>query len=399
MSHASRPPSDMKSILLCPGKVNFKQYLISIGQFRDDSDKSAANEGSMLHDLTEYCIHDCFKVRELKDEGFTHEQVDLVDTAMMNFNDMMFQGDPITMITEVKRHLPEFTSKYDGGIFGTVDVECIIGTTLYIKDWKFGSWPVSVGTKENPNAQLATYAVMAVQYWMLKGVQITHINLSVCQPRNDDAPEIILTIQELTDWYNNILFPGLVMSYANDAPLIPGPEQCEWCACRFKCKPRYDYALEIVERAKEVYLKLKNKDNPFAESVVTIAELCEIQAAAPVVNKIMKEVGTALYSEAMAGEDIPGFKLVEGRKNRTWHSESDAVSFLMMKDVDPEDLYISKFVSVAQAEKLNKEFKKDSGFSDLVSIYRSSPRLVEEHKPGKRYTGNASDAFSGFGEK
>ena len=71
----------------------------------------------------------------------------------------------------------------------------------------------------------------------------------------------------------------------------------------------------------------------------------------------------ALESHAVdlmqAGREIPGFKLVEGRSLRTWKDEEQAISELKSLKLKKPDLFIEKFISPAQAEKLFKQNKLD----------------------------------------
>jgi len=56
----------------------------------------------------------------------------------------------------------------------------------------------------------------------------------------------------------------------------------------------------------------------------------------------------------IAGREIPGFKLVEGRSLRTWKDQMTALHELEAFGLGEDDLYAKKFVSPAQAEKTLK---------------------------------------------
>ena len=67
-----------------------------------------------------------------------------------------------------------------------------------------------------------------------------------------------------------------------------------------------------------------------------------------------------------AGQQIPGFKLVEGRSLRTWKDEEQAINELKSLKLKKSDLFIEKFISPAQVEKLFKQNKLDKEHLDSL---------------------------------
>jgi hypothetical protein len=67
------------------------------------------------------------------------------------------------------------------------------------------------------------------------------------------------------------------------------------------------------------------------------------------------------------GEIIPGFSLKPGRSIRKWRADSieEAERYLDACGIPADKLYTMKFISPAQAEKLDSKLKKDDAFISL----------------------------------
>jgi len=84
-------------------------------------------------------------------------------------------------------------------------------------------------------------------------------------------------------------------------------------------------------------------------------------------------------SQIQHGFTVPGYKLVEGKTNRAWADENKAIEWCAKHSVDPDKMFISKFFSPAQAEKvIGAKLKKDPSFTSLVIKPEGSPTLAKE---------------------
>jgi hypothetical protein len=76
--------------------------------------------------------------------------------------------------------------------------------------------------------------------------------------------------------------------------------------------------------------------------------------------------------------DVPGFKRVEGRKNRAWKAGAESQVKSLCASVGlAEDAYAPRsLVSPAQAEKLLKGYTKADDLADLIEKPKGEPVLA-----------------------
>ena len=68
----------------------------------------------------------------------------------------------------------------------------------------------------------------------------------------------------------------------------------------------------------------------------------------------------------MAGKDVQGLKVVEGRSARKWASEGDAAK-LLKNYLSTDDIYTRKLVSPAQAEAMLKGKETSTKFENKLA--------------------------------
>ena len=68
------------------------------------------------------------------------------------------------------------------------------------------------------------------------------------------------------------------------------------------------------------------------------------------------------------GEEVPGYKLVEGRSNRTWNGdfEKDIKPVLISLGLEEDELYTKKPLTAPATEKLRVSFKREKRFQKLI---------------------------------
>lgn len=93
----------------------------------------------------------------------------------------------------------------------------------------------------------------------------------------------------------------------------------------------------------------------------------------------------------LSGEAIPGYKVVEGRSNRTWTNQDAAMDALLKAGYDRAILYDSVPKSLAQLEKLIGSTK----FTELVGTFvirpQGKPTLADEKDKRSVFNSAASD--------
>ena len=93
----------------------------------------------------------------------------------------------------------------------------------------------------------------------------------------------------------------------------------------------------------------------------------------------------------LSGEAIPGYKVVEGRNNRTWTDQDAAMEVLQQAGYDRAVLYDSVPKSLAQLEKVIGNAR----FAELVGTFifrpQGKPTLADENDKRSVFNSAASD--------
>jgi len=131
--------------------------------------------------------------------------------------------------------------------------------------------------------------------------------------------------------------------------------------------------------------------------VVSDEELNKILKLAPEFESYIADIRKEIFLRLSTGSDVKGFKLVEGRSIRKWKASEETIIETLSKFMDFDEMYQSKLISPAQAEKINRELKSSEEFSKLVEKPKGKPVLALESD--KRPAYNAESVFAEFKEE
>jgi len=229
--------------------------------------------------------------------------------------------------------------------------------TLVVYDLKYGMG-VKVDSFQNP--QLMIYALAALgkptDFRMYDTVEIV-----IHQPRISPEPSIwVTTPNELYDWADEILKPGIKACLGKNPKLVPGEAQCRFCKAKINKNPKTG-AEEQCPALKAKALQ-EAGDIFTSEPTLMPAELMKpedfsrVLTLMPVFDLWRKSVEERAYVLLAEGQQIPGFKLVEGRSQRKWKDEAETEA--QIKPLLGNGVYAEqKILSPAQMEKALKEAK------------------------------------------
>ncbi|QGF20870.1 exonuclease [Serratia phage JS26] len=247
---------------------------------------------------------------------------------------------------------------------GTSDCIVIQPRRLVVSDLKYGKG-VQVYAENNPQGLLYAYGAFLEFDW-LYGFE--EIEIRICQPRLEHFDSWIITREDLLA-FGEYVKERASLAWSLDAPRVAGSKQCTFCRVKADCpamaKMAHDvtrlmFADEFELQADEITdLRQSIRDGGFdidppAPGKLNTSELASIVKFRKAVEAWFKTVEVELWRRACEGQTVPGYKLVEGRSNRAWKSESAAERLLLDKGVDSTDLYTVKMVSPTQAESLLK---------------------------------------------
>lgn len=335
MGHAPLAPSAAHRWLVCPASVKESAQAVS-------SDTAASRDGTATHEVMALWLSEGAPppVGKVCSNGLlvSPEMIEVARVAV-DYVVGYVQGRQHTLMSEEPVKIGSFFSLPEGTCEGTCDVLAIVGSELLVADLKAG-WQ-EVQAEENP--QLLLYAIGAMEEmgWMWERVR-----LAIIQPRNGGVKEWILTKEELLA-RAEAMRPAVAAAVSEAPAYVPTEEGCRYCPAAGVCRALQAESLAIA----------KMEFDATSVTHLTPEELATLLAKADVIETAMKAVREHAMRLLQIGHEVPGWKLVEGRRNRVWKDEAAAVQTLTMLGYSADDIAPRKILSPAQTEKLLKDKK------------------------------------------
>lgn len=379
--HARLSASGSKKWLNCPGSVRLEE------KFTDSGSEYAA-EGTTAHTLGELKI--CLAIKSITRPAY-HKKVKQLeicdemeeytdgyrDYVLERFNALCSECADSRLMVEERIDLSDFVP--DG--FGTGDAVLVGGGVLEIIDLKYGK---GVKVEAAENTQLMLYALGALTaYDWLYGIDI--VRLHIYQPRLDNVDVWECTADSLREW-GEWVKGRAALALEDDAPCCAG----KYCDDNF-CKARAVCRAYAEERQKLACLDFKRP------AELDEDEIAEVLDQADALAKWAKAVSEYALDQALNhGVRYPGFKLVEGRSNRTYANEDKVISTLLENTSHTEaDILTRKLKGITEMEKMLGKKKFNELLGGLVVKPQGKPVLVhaEDKRPEINSNENAKADF------
>lgn len=368
--HYRYSASAFKAAMQCPGKPVMEQGL-------PDTSSRAADEGTEAHTLFEAAM----RGHDVLGDGDMAQHVR--ESATVTWAII----GPGPVMLEQRVDYSDAIGCPPGEGLGTADVIALRGKILHVVDFKYGRG-IEVNAAGNP--QLMLYALGALAAVDVLGHEVTHVRMSIVQPRVAASPECprecVMTVAKLRKWGAHEATQAVnARQRAASAPdvrghLKPSPDACRWCRAAATCPA----LRETVTLAASGVAPCTPDD--FRDPVVpTNADwIAASLHAAPLIDTWLKAVHVAGHAMMSRGEAIAGWKLVQGREgNRTWIDEASAARALLDAGAAREKVYVQSVVSPAQAEKIVAD---KAILKDLVSRSAGKPTIVPTSDPRQALT-------------
>ena len=346
--------STAKRVIGCPGSVAL------CATMPPKPSSKYADEGTLLHDAIAQVLDKNVKPESLLGMTYQDQVItqDLIDNKLHVALDLLGQVDPnleMEYAVETEVGFGDFLPD----VFGSCDLLGRIGDRAIVLDWKFGD---GVAVTAEENEQLLFYAAAAMRTpsvsWVFDGA--TEIECVIIQP-----PMIRrwVTTAERVKQFELTLLQAVKSSQKTDAPIAVG-EHCRWCSAKPVC-PAMTGAVDRV-----LHTQLEALDGFKIGSYLGSCDLLE---------QWITDLRALAHQMLEADKPVPGWKLVNKRATRQWANE-DIAEDVLSKVIPKDELYVSKMVSPAQAEKVLKKLGTKLP-DDLVVAVSSGSTLAREDDP------------------
>lgn len=363
-------------------------------QFPDTTSESA-REGTLAHELAELKLRNYFfsvdfgkrklttAVNKLKkaelwnDEmmGYTDEYLDYVKAVALKFKSQPYVA--IEKQVDLRAYVPEG--------FGTADCILIGGGVLHVIDFKYGKSPNGrVSAERNP--QMMLYALGAYEAYKIL-YNVSEVRLSIVQPRLPDGISEWSCSLDVLLGFGETVKERAELAIKGEGEFAPGEKTCQFCRAKGMCRARAD------ENVKLAFSPDIGKKPPLLSN----EEIGDYLIRGADVAKWLTDLQACALAECLAGNDVPGWKAVEGRGSRDWTDLDGAFAALEAAGISTAILWERKPVTPAGLEKAlgKKEYTAHAANYEVKKP--GKPALVKESDKREAITNKVS-AAEAFGK-
>lgn len=349
-------------------------------------------EGTLAHEIAEFKVRSYFlepiskstytrRLNKLKKaEHFDNEMLAHTDTYLEYIKSEAMKTSTRPFI--VVEQKVDF-SKYVPEGFGTADCVLISGDTLHIIDFKYGKG-VKVEAEDNPQMKLYALGVLE-QYGMLYPIQ--KIKMTIIQPRIDNISGTEITLEELLDWGEHTVKPQAQKAFMGLGEFAQG-EHCKFCKAKGACEFRAKENMKVVEGIKNIKAEATETGK-----ILSNEEISECLIQTEGIEQWIKDLRNYALEQILKGENVPGWKAVEGKSNRKIVDIDKAFEILEAVGFNQAVLYERKPITLTQLEKVVGKKKLTETIGDYIEKPKGAPTLAKESDKRANYRVSAAEEF------
>lgn len=338
--HSAISPSKLHRYLKCPAAFTLENTI------PERPSSPQAQEGTMLHDLTERAIYEYLPRYILPTSSemaeFLKCDIEHANLVLTCYEKVLNVYEPhMEWLVEHTVHL----TYYDALLVqcsGTPDVVLIDRQNkhLYVIDWKFGSFgPILV--RDNP--QLLAYAAGALT--LLPNQMLDYsVQMIIAQPRLNHLDKTTMHARAIDQWVHYTLIPGVHEILDSKVEVRPGAPQCDWCRFAVKCRGLKEYRLKQAQRLFSLPLEQLTEGE-------LIGAYREAEYVKSLASSAITRILDFVFDIKDKGGDVAGFKVIRGRGKQEWMLPEVELVNILAEHVDISTLYDPRFMSPAQAKK------------------------------------------------
>ncbi|MCL2670501.1 MAG: DUF2800 domain-containing protein [Clostridiales bacterium] len=303
-----------------------------------------AEEGRLAHSVCELLCRKKFaalkpstytaELKRLKKDPYWKDEMLETAAAYVEHLTERYMEFPTAphVVPEIRVDLTDYVPE----AFGTCDCVMIGGDELLITDYKHGQG-VAVSAEGNP--QMRLYALGALKlYASIYGDSIKRVCFYIDQPRLNSYTGDSMTVEELTTWGEEVVKPIAQMAFAGIGEYTPG-EWCKFCRAKSQCRARAD-SFTVLEDFKDIL-----------PPVLSNTEIGNLLRRGKELADWYSNLTEYALIAVLNGEDVPGWKTVEGRSVRQWTDQDKALDALISSGIDRAIVYKTVPETLAALEK------------------------------------------------
>ena len=324
-------------------------------------------EGTLAHEVAEI-VAGGGEIGEYEREtsGADQEMVDCAIGYRDYIQELITTDKPLILLEQ----RVDFSPWVPDG-FGTADCIIIQGTTMDVIDYKYGKG-VAVSAVDNPQEKL--YGLGALNDYGF-AYDIEKVRLHIYQPRINNVSTDELTAEELLAWGEQIK-PVAELAAKGKGKYKAG-SWCKFCPHAGRCRALAKTCTDYVE-THGLRVKLP---------VLAPHEVAEVLAMEPLVSLWLKRVKDQALTSLLNGEEVPGYKVVEGKQgNRKWSDELAVAQTLKDAGYQLNDITETKLLSPAAMDKSIGKKRVAELLADLIDRSPGAPTVAPESDKRPAYS-------------
>lgn len=389
--HALLSASSAHKWIACPPSARLEEAL-------PDKAGRAADEGTLAHAICELKLSRVFTDQNMTERTYKSRLKKLQENELYDPEMDRFTDEYVEYVKELAFSMPAaptvmIEKRLDYGAwakegFGTGDCVMLQGDSLHIVDFKYGKG-VPVDAEGNP--QLALYALGAIhEFGFIYPVE--KIVLHIVQPRINNTSSWETNRKELEAW-GKYVKERADLAYEGKGEFMQG-KHCDSCFCKIAgtCRCRANTNLSLMDRAVDPV-----SGKPREAATLSNEEVGAILKKAQFLASWVKKLEDYALRTLVSGGEIPGWKLIEGRSNRSFSDTEAAYRAAAGAGYDEALLYEKKPITLTAAEKIIDKETWNTVMQPFVIKPPGKPTLAPEDdkRPAYYVKPSAADAFGG----
>ena len=320
-------------------------------------------EGTLAHEVAEIYANGG---QTAPGNEITQEMVECAEGYRDYCLELIQDADALVM-TEQR---VDFSPWVPGG-FGTADRIIIQGDTMDVIDYKYGK---GVAVSAIDNAQEMCYGLGALNDFGF-AYEVERIRLHIYQPRINNISVFEISADDLLAWGEKI--KPVADQAAKGKGKYNAGAWCKFCPHAGRCRTLTKICSDYVQTHG---LKVR-------VPILAPHEVAEVLAMEPLVSLWLKRVKDQALSSMLSGEQVPGYKVVQGKPgNRKWSNELEVLAALEAAGYSKEDITETKLLSPAAMDKALGKKKAAELLEDLTSRAPGAPTIAPESDKRPAYS-------------